>query len=300
MERPAPNAYLERADCAWSADSVRLFGTPSEAARSSYLYMQEAGHFKTRPPYFTERANLNSFLVILTLSGEGELFLNGQSSPLTPGSCMLIDCMEHHLYRAAGEWEFLWLHFQGGGARGYYQEFCKGGAPVVPLPEDSKVEAMLRRILAVNRTRTAASELLTGEAIVRLLTALALRGCSGEAGAPQAPGYVRQARDYLDRHFKEAVPLEALARLLHVSKFHLAREFSRAVGQPPHEYQTGLRLCYAKELLKYSDQTVEDIALACGFANASHLIALFRAREGMTPRAFRSQWRSTEDLSVKK
>ena len=49
MERPAPNAYLERADCAWSADSVRLVGTPSEAARSSYLYMQEAGHFKTRP-----------------------------------------------------------------------------------------------------------------------------------------------------------------------------------------------------------------------------------------------------------
>ena len=88
--------YLERASYTWSEDSVRLFATPSMTARSLYFYMQEAGYFKTVWPYFTERASLNSFLVLYTLSGEGRLSYEGQEYEVTEGTCFFIHCMKHH------------------------------------------------------------------------------------------------------------------------------------------------------------------------------------------------------------
>lgn len=53
------------------------------------FYMQEAGYFKTVWPYFTERASLNSFLVLYTLSGEGHLSYEGQEYEVTEGACFL-------------------------------------------------------------------------------------------------------------------------------------------------------------------------------------------------------------------
>lgn len=57
--------------------------------------------------------------------------------------------------------------------------------------------------------------------------------------------------------------------MLHMDKFCLIKEFSRYVGISPHEYQIELRLSYAKELLKYSDLSVNEIAYACGVNQTS-------------------------------
>ena len=85
--------------------------------------------------------------------------------------------------------------------------------------------------------------------------------------------------------------LQELADMLHMDKFYLIKEFSRYVGVSPHEYQIGLRLSYAKELLKYSDLSVTEIAYACGVNQTSHFISLFKEREHLTPAKFRKEWR---------
>ena len=51
--------------------------------------MQETGCFHTFYPYYTERENLNSFLILHTLSGRGILCCQGQEYELGPGSSFL-------------------------------------------------------------------------------------------------------------------------------------------------------------------------------------------------------------------
>ena len=85
---------------------------------------------------------------------------------------------------------------------------------------------------------------------------------------------------------------QELADMLHMDKFCLIKEFSRYVGISPHEYQIELRLSYAKELLKYSDLSVNEIAYACGVNQTSHFIGLFKDREHITPAKFRKEWRT--------
>lgn len=286
--------YLERASYTWSEDSVRLFATSSMTARSLYFYMQEAGYFKTVWPYFTERASLNSFLVLYTLSGEGRLSYEGQEYEVTEGSCFFIHCMKHHEYHTVKgkNWEFLWLHFNGGNALGYYEEFVKNGFRILDIRQKERTEGLFREILSINRKRELTTEVRTGGLIGTLLTELIARNTTEGRQAILIPSGIRAAEKYLEQHFREKVMLQELADMLHMDKFCLIKEFSRYVGISPHEYQIELRLSYAKELLKYSDLSVNEIAYACGVNQTSHFIGLFKDREHVTPAKFRKEWRT--------
>ncbi|MFV1994102.1 MAG: helix-turn-helix domain-containing protein [Verrucomicrobiales bacterium] len=52
-----------------------------------------------------------------------------------------------------------------------------------------------------------------------------------------------------------------------------------------------MRVQEAQRLLTTTSDTVGNIALASGFYNQSHLTRYFRKRTGMTPLAFRRQFR---------
>jgi AraC family transcriptional regulator len=52
-----------------------------------------------------------------------------------------------------------------------------------------------------------------------------------------------------------------------------------------------LRLEVAKAMLRDTDKSTLDIALTCGFANASHLAAAFRRQFSQSPTEYRSCYR---------
>ena len=124
MQNISTHKYMEKLDLTWSDDSIRFINTATPRARQTFFYVQEAGDFCTSSPYFTERENLNSFLIIYTLRGKGLLKYHGSQYSLHPGTTAYINCMEHHHYECLQKqnWEFLWLHFNGPSALGYYED----------------------------------------------------------------------------------------------------------------------------------------------------------------------------------
>jgi AraC-like DNA-binding protein len=286
--------YLERLSCDWSSDSVRIINTPGNVARQNWLYVQETGYFKTRPPYFTERAGLVSFLIIFTLSGKGQLYYKGNKYMLEKDSCVWIDCRERHLYEAVdGGWEFLWLHFYGNFAFSYYQEFASDGSPIVNAGEElSDISKEMRQIVEENRHRGIAEELRSANLITDIITKLILsKTVAGGESRGKVPEYVEKCADYIDRHFREEIVLEEMAQFCNVSRYHLSREFGQYIGVSPKEYLIRARINCAKELLRDTDLSVEEVAFSVGVYNVSHFINLFKAREGITPHKFRNQWK---------
>lgn len=80
-----------------------------------------------------------------------------------------------------------------------------------------------------------------------------------------------------------------LAALCGMSEAHFAREFRRAVGLPPHQYMTRLRMERACAALRRPDARILDIAQECGFASASHFSRAFTLHCGMSPSRFRAR-----------
>ncbi|MGO4275163.1 AraC family ligand binding domain-containing protein, partial [Paenibacillus sp. TAF58] len=69
---------------AWSEDSIRFISSPSLFAKSTLYYVQEIGHFRTLPGYFTEREHLDSYLIVYTIKGKGRLKYKEKTFILLP------------------------------------------------------------------------------------------------------------------------------------------------------------------------------------------------------------------------
>ncbi|WP_147465755.1 helix-turn-helix transcriptional regulator, partial [Pseudomonas syringae] len=73
-----------------------------------------------------------------------------------------------------------------------------------------------------------------------------------------------------------------------LSEYHFARMFRESFGLPPHQYLLSRRIEQARQLLRSTGKPLGEIALACGFASASHFSNRFRQATGATPGEYRT------------
>lgn len=99
---------------------------------------------------------------------------------------------------------------------------------------------------------------------------------------------VTEAVALMEANLQEPLPTDDIARLVGVSRRQLERLFKQHLDDMPSRYYIELRLARARRLLRHSGQSILQIALACGFASASHFSNAYRARFGHTPRDERS------------
>lgn len=100
------------------------------------------------------------------------------------------------------------------------------------------------------------------------------------------PGLLRRllrARDRIDAASHEAWPVRRLAGLSGVSQAHFARRFKQAFGIPPHRYLLSRRIEQALTLLRDTDLSITDIALATGWSSQGSFGRIFRDITGHSP-----------------
>ncbi|WP_239987376.1 helix-turn-helix domain-containing protein [Sphingosinithalassobacter portus] len=116
------------------------------------------------------------------------------------------------------------------------------------------------------------------------------------AGAPRkgglAPWQLRRALTFIHEHLSGPVPVEALARVTRLSSGHFCRAFKASVGETPHNFLTRQRVRHAQRLMLTTDDTLSQIACACGLTDQAHLTRLFRKLIGETPLAWRRACRN--------
>ena len=109
------------------------------------------------------------------------------------------------------------------------------------------------------------------------------------------PGAViPQVIRYLTAHFREPLTLEALARALGVSRFHLSHVFSEKIGQGFSAYLASIRIDCACALLAGTNRSVTEIAAESGFESQRSFFRAFGARCCMTPLAYRRRAQGTQ------
>ena len=79
------------------------------------------------------------------------------------------------------------------------------------------------------------------------------------------------------------ITLESLAEEFHLSKPYLSKYIKDKSGMTFQEVVRNERMKRAKNLLKETDQTVENVALSVGYENVEHFNRLFKKFSGMTP-----------------
>ena len=103
---------------------------------------------------------------------------------------------------------------------------------------------------------------------------------------------IGDAVSYMNRSFADAVQVEELARIAHMSQRSFHRHFRETVGCSPVDYLMQIRLQHASDLLINSNSTISEIAARCGFYDRNYFCKKFREAFATTPRTFRAEHRS--------
>jgi AraC family transcriptional regulator len=78
-----------------------------------------------------------------------------------------------------------------------------------------------------------------------------------------------------------------VARECRLSVSQFSRAFRRTMGVAPHKWLLTRRVEVAKDRLRDNLLSLPDVALACGFADQSHLTRVFTRIVGLSPGAWR-------------
>jgi AraC family transcriptional regulator len=94
---------------------------------------------------------------------------------------------------------------------------------------------------------------------------------------------------YIDDCIGDDLSLTALAAVAGLSTSHFSASFRASVGQSVHQYVTGRRVDRAQALLGQQTQPISQVAIATGFAHASHLAYHMRRLRGISPSNLRGK-----------
>jgi AraC family transcriptional regulator len=180
------------------------------------------------------------------------------------------------------------------------------GAPATPFPglnAPSSANCSLRSVaLAAERVGHLVRRAMTflesdREAALRCLSdaSALLRSDSPhlDTSAPPAsdtlrPGSLarwqtKRTLAYIEANLGSKMAISDLADVVAFSKSHFSRAFKRSLGLSPMAYVTSRRVERAKLMMTSSREQLTEIALACGFADQSHLNRSFRRLVGVSP-----------------
>ncbi|MGE0715442.1 MAG: helix-turn-helix domain-containing protein [Alphaproteobacteria bacterium] len=114
----------------------------------------------------------------------------------------------------------------------------------------------------------------------------------GPATGRLAPWQVRRLEAHIDANLEGRISIDDLAAVARLSASYLTRAFKRSFGASPHVYVTRRRMERAEAMMLTTDESLCQVALACGLSCQAHFSRVFLRHSGMSPGAWRRRYRA--------
>lgn len=111
-------------------------------------------------------------------------------------------------------------------------------------------------------------------------TELSRRSCGNQ--------YISRAADYIEQHMSGDLSLPRVASHVFVCSAYLSELFPACTGKKFCEYVAYRRIERAKELLRTTRFSVQEISQQCGFGSSSYFSCVFSKHTGLSPRSYRT------------
>lgn len=274
--------------------SNRILYTPSSFARSSLLTLQEIGTLEALKPHTSSRDNLQSYLFFYVDSGSGKLVYGGVEYELKEGDCVFIDCQLPYSHSTGTDlWTLSWIHFYGHTMQMIYEKYLeRGGGPVFRPDDLNHFQSLHKTLYSIASSDDYIRDMKINGELNNLLTLLMNESWHPEER--QIPDLKREninlIKQYLDEHYDEKITLDDLTERFFISKYYLTRVFRKQFGTSISHYLLYIRITKAKQMLRFTDETVENIGYKCGLGAPHYFSRTFKQVEGISPSEYREKW----------
>ena len=249
------------------------------------FYPRSAGHFLLQAPWVENvPAGEKDFVQLFWfVRGEAEFLLDGEMCRMQAGDVCYHLPGEPHFHRSISQYaEYRWIVFDGRDAAKFLLDFNypRCGWHAGDCPENLFVEYCdrLREMTPYSYRRMCA-------------IAAEILACAGRDGKIHSPGgqlFHRAAALCREKFSNHDFNVNALADAMKLDRTTLSRHFNANMGISAGKYLENLRLQHALSLLQSTNDTLGEIADACGLCDANYLCRLIRKHYNTTPGKIRN------------
>ncbi|GGA26365.1 AraC family transcriptional regulator [Paenibacillus physcomitrellae] len=163
------------------------------------------------------------------------------------------------------------------------------------IRDDEAVARVMDAIVQEFADQQIGYELAVKSSIFRLL-ALLIRGYTVETPKASSGDNTRRRNlerfapifEYIEQHYLEEISVSQLSRFAGLSRFHFSRLFSELTGRTVTEYVNHIRISKSEYLLRNTEMTISEIALASGYQDISYFSRTFKKFKSVPPSEFRT------------
>ena len=98
---------------------------------------------------------------------------------------------------------------------------------------------------------------------------------------------VRQAKEYMEEHFREKITLEDVADRIALNPIYFSTLFKKETGMNFSTYLVNIRMEKAKELLRTTNETIAQVSEDVGYRDSRYFSQLFKKTVGVKPALYR-------------
>ncbi|MBO0993240.1 AraC family transcriptional regulator [Bacillus sp. SD088] len=106
---------------------------------------------------------------------------------------------------------------------------------------------------------------------------------------PMKLKYAQTIQRYIVEHYREAIDINQLAKLIHRSPNYTIEVFKEITGYTPIQYIHHLRIMEGCSLLLATDMTIDNLSNYLGYYDASYFSRTFKKFISMSPKEYRNQ-----------
>lgn len=274
-------------------ESNRIIYTPSDFAKINLYHLQEIGELHAQQQHISKRADLNSHLFFIVKSGSGVITYEDQIHPIHAGDCVFLDCRKPYAHETSADlWSLQWLHFSGPNIINIYAKYReRGGQPCFRPQSPERFESIWKMLYDISRSDDYIRDMRLNEGLTHLMTLLMDESWHPETSAAGTKRQnLQEIKAYLDTHYAEKITLDDLAEQFYINKFYLSRIFKAQYDISINTYLLHLRITKAKQLLRFSNNSLENIGLQCGMGPLNYFSRTFKKVEGINPSEYRKKW----------
>ena len=174
----------------------------------------------------------------------------------------------------------------------YLKYVERGGQPVFRPDDPSRFMHLWDEINSVSRSSDYIRDIKMNEYLSGLVTFLMSFSWNPEIAQQSGSSKTVSAlKEYLDTHYQEKITLDMLADNFLISKYTLSRSFKEQFGTSIINYLLVVRITHAKQMLRFTDKTVEEIGAGCGITPLYYFSRMFKQIEGVSPLEYRMSWK---------
>lgn len=237
--------------------------------------------------------------LIFVARGSVEVTINETPYTATPGSIVIFNRFENHSINIlTSEYERYVLRispFSGNTGKIYalLANRPKGFRNVLNVSDaHALVESLFKRIIQ----EAGSSEIMKEDMLQLLINELLIviyRRIDSNLISLDAENteYIYELQRRFETQYAQAYTLEALAEEYNISPSSLSHQFKKVTGASVMDYLLSCRMASAKKYLTDTHISIGEIVELCGFSDNSNFSRTFKKLNGISPSAFREQYR---------